>query len=420
LDPPVKSSLLKNNIFMKVKFWFVVLVLLLEQSFGIFFAFGQGIDLSLQQEKGLKIIDSQSQQAAEMLVTIGGIISPSGQEKERAEKVAHYMKSIGLTEVKVDDMPNALGVIPGKSDSSLVFISTLDDLETVAIHQKNRDSFPYIDGERVIGPGTNTSSITVAMLLAAEALIEAGIKPKYTLVFAAVAQEETGLKGMQAVFDAYKDRAVGFVDILGDGRRISYGALGIHWYKVYAKGPGGHSLGGGLPNVNQAIAKAIDRIFQLDYTEDRTVINIAMIESGKVFNHKPESGWFSLDMRSLNNQTLAEMEQKVLTILEEVGEETSVELRLEPFQTTPGGQLEGALTSPLVQTSMAISRYLGFEPSLSNAGSSNMNIAIAGGVSAIGLGGDRGGQRGYSDEWASIPNMIATAKHVFLLASGDW
>jgi hypothetical protein len=63
---------------------------------------------------------------------------------------------------------------------------------------------------------------------------------------------------------------------------------------------------------------------------------------------------------------------------------------------------------------------LGFEPSLSNAGSSNMNIAIAGGVFAIGLGGDRGGERGYPDEWASITNMIQSAKHVFLLASHDW
>lgn len=49
-----------------------------------------------------------------------------------------------------------------------------------------------------------------------------------------------------------------------------------------------------------------------------------------------------------------------------------------------------------------------------------MNIAIAGGSSAIGLGGERGGQRGFPDEWASIPNMITAAKHVYLLASYDW
>jgi acetylornithine deacetylase/succinyl-diaminopimelate desuccinylase-like protein len=380
----------------------------------------QDFIINRNQEKGIQFLESQFQRSADMLIDIGGVISPSGKELQRAKKVAAYMEAIGLSEVRVDDMPNAIGLIPGKSDSILVFISTLDDLETVAIHQKNRKTPPFFNGDRVIGPGTNTSSITVAMLLAAEAVIQSGQTPEYTLLFAAVAQEETGLKGMHAIFETYHGKSIGFVDILGDGRRISYGALGIHWYKVHADGPGGHSLGGGLPNVNQAIAKAIDWIFQMDYKEDRTVINIAMIESGKVFNHKPESGWFSLDMRSLNNQTLSEMEREVIGILEQVGDETGIQLRLEPFQTTPGGQLEGAIDSPLVQRAIAVSRFLGFEPSLSNAGSSNMNIAIAGGVSAIGLGGDRGGERGYPDEWASITNMIQSAKHVFLLASHNW
>ncbi|PRY85545.1 M20 family metallopeptidase [Mongoliibacter ruber] len=381
---------------------------------------GQTISLSSSQKSAVEFLDAQAQRAAQMLVEVGGIISPSGKEQERANKVAEYMRGIGLSDVHVDNLPNAIGTIPGKSDKVLVFVSTLDDLETVAMHQKESGKAPFIEGERVIGPGTNTSSITVSMLLAAEAVIKSGQQPSHTLVFAAVAQEETGLKGMHSVYETFKDQSIGFVDILGDGRSISYGAMGIHWYKVKAFGPPGHSLRGGLPNVNQGMAKAIDRIFQLDYKEDRTVVNIAMIESGKVFNHKPEEGWFSLDMRSLNNNTLQEMEAKVKQILKEVGEETQVELQLEPFQITPGGQIEGAPESPLVKRAEGISKYLGHDPNMSNAGSSNMNIAIAGGSPAIGLGGERGGQRGFPDEWASIPSMIGAAKHVYLLASFDW
>jgi hypothetical protein len=56
---------------MKVKFWFVVLVLLFGQSLGIFFAFGQGIDLSVQQEKGLKMIDSQYDRHSQTCIFIG-------------------------------------------------------------------------------------------------------------------------------------------------------------------------------------------------------------------------------------------------------------------------------------------------------------------------------------------------------------
>jgi hypothetical protein len=46
-----------------------------------------------------------------------------------------------------------------------------------------------------------------------------------------------------------------------------------------------------------------------------------------------------------------------------------------------------------------------------------MNVAIGGGTPAIGLGGGRGGQRGYPDEWADIPVMIRAAKHILLLAA---
>jgi hypothetical protein len=46
-----------------------------------------------------------------------------------------------------------------------------------------------------------------------------------------------------------------------------------------------------------------------------------------------------------------------------------------------------------------------------------MNVAISQGVPAIGLGGNRGGQRGFSDEWADVEAMMNTAKFVFLYAT---
>jgi hypothetical protein len=76
-----------------------------------------------------------------------------------------------------------------------------------------------------------------------------------------------------------------------------------------------------------------------------------MVRSGAVFNHKPESGWFSLDLRSLDPSTVEEMEAGVQKILAAVGEETGIRLRMEPFQLTPGGQLPGARDSLLVRTS---------------------------------------------------------------------
>jgi hypothetical protein len=76
-------------------------------------------------ERGLSYLDKNEKQYIQWLIDIGQIISPSGQEQERAEAVAAIMREIGLQEVRVNEMPNAIGIIPGKSNKSIVFISTL-------------------------------------------------------------------------------------------------------------------------------------------------------------------------------------------------------------------------------------------------------------------------------------------------------
>lgn len=375
-------------------------------------------DPSVQQ--GLAQIDETARLSAEQLVQIGGIISPSGQEHERAAAVAELMREMGLREVSVSDAPNVTGRIPGRSGQALVFVSTLDDLATVAEHQRAAEGLPVIDGDRVVGPGTNTSLTTIAMLSAARALIDQQLVPEHDLVFASVAQEETGLVGMKDLYAEYQDQAIAFVDILGEGSSISYGALGIHWWRVHAEGPAGHTLNGGLPNVNQGIGRAVDRILQIRdpqlYDDRRTRLNVAMLNSGAVFNHKPETGWFSLDIRSLDPEHIESMESQVRQILSDVTDELGINFHMEPFSMMPPGQIEGARDSKLVQTSLAISEYLGTTPSLSNAGSANLNVAIAGGTLAIGIASERGGQRGFADEWASIEVMQRTAKNVFLTA----
>jgi acetylornithine deacetylase/succinyl-diaminopimelate desuccinylase-like protein len=370
---------------------------------------------------GLEYVDAHRPETAELLRRLGSIVSPSGEEHERAALVAERMRAIGLQEVRVTDSPNAIGVIPGRSERALVFVSTLDDLATVAEHQRAAAAPPRIEGDRVVGPGTNTSVSSAAILAAAEAYLSLDRRPELTLVFAAVAQEETGLVGMKDLYAEYRDRAEGFVDVLGDGHSISYGALGIHWWRVRASGPGGHTLSGGLPNVNQAIGRAVDRILSLPDAsredDTRTRINISVLESGTVFNHKPEEGWFSLDIRSMDAGIIESIESDVRQMLAGVASETDIDLGMEPFQLTPGGQIPGAESSSLVVNAADISRHLGYEPSLSTSGSSNMNVALAGGTLAIGMGGSRGGERGQPGEWADIEGMIRTTKHVFLLAA---
>jgi acetylornithine deacetylase/succinyl-diaminopimelate desuccinylase-like protein len=357
------------------------------------------------------------------LEALAAIISPSGAEQDRAALVATRFRTLGLEDVRLDATPNVTGRIRGSLPPGrrreIVFVATLDDLAPVAVHQRAAASPPRTVGDRVVGPGTHTSSTTAAMLGAIRALRTTGVRPQHDVVFAAVAQEETGLAGMQQLYRDTRDRASAYVDILGDGRSITYGAIGIHWWQVWAYQQGGHSLTGGTPNVNQGIARAIDRLLSIPQPppSSRTVLNIAMVRSGDVFNRKPDSAWFSLDIRSLEAEAIARNEAAVRAVLDSVARETGTRFEMRATQQTAGGQIAGADTSRLVRTSVAIARSIGLEPRLGNAGSSNMNVPIGGGSLAIGLGGERGGLRGEPGEFADIPAMLRTAEHVARLAA---
>ena len=123
------------------------------------------------------------------------------------------------------------------------------------------------------------------------------------------------------------------------------------------------------------------------------------------------------DVRSLDGARVDEVEADVRKMLAQVTRETTITFAMEPNQLTPGGQIPGMRESALVTTAAAISKHLGYDAELGNAGSSNMNVPLGHGTPAIGVGGERGGQRGFADEWADIPQMMRTAKYIVLLAA---
>lgn len=364
-------------------------------------------------------IDASKSRAVESLISLASIVAPSGQEQDRARWVAERMHEIGLTDVNIDTISNVTGRIRGRSGRAVIFVTTLDDLATIAELQETGGQQPHREGDRVVGPATEVQSVNAAVLLAAEALVRAKLTPEYDIVFASVAQEETGLVGMKALFEAWKDRAVGWVDVLGDGQEIVYGAGFVHWWKIVANGPGGHTEENGHSTVNQGIARAVDRILSLPHAQrfDDTFINVAILRSGEVYNHKPASGWFSLDLRSMQKEVISEIEAEVAAVLNSVESETGIRFDMQSIAALDGGQVPGARESQLVQLAIEVSRHLGYEPTVSPKGCCNMSIPISQGRLAIGIHGLRGGQRATAEEWASIPTMMRTAKFVALLAA---
>lgn len=402
----------------------ILLVFAIGTSVPVLYTIKPADDLSdiLRNKKvisSLALIEDSENRVVETLLSLASIISPSGQEQERARWVAERMHKIGLSDVHIDETSNVVGRIKGRSGKAVIFVTTLDDLATIAELRRSGRKQPHRKGDRVIGPATEVQSVNAATLLAAEALVRAGVIPEHDIVFASVAQEETGLIGMKALYEAWKDQAVAWVDVLGDGQEIVYGAGFVHWWKIVANGAGGHTEEDKDPTVNQGIARAVDRILALPHADqyDHTFINIGIIRSGEVYNHKPSSGWFSLDLRSMQGEVIQKIETEVKKVLTQVEEETGIRFEMQSVASLDGGQVPGARESRLVQLAIEVSRHLGYDPVISARGCCNMSIPVSHGRLAIGLHGVRGGQRATAAEWACIPAMIRTAKYVTLLAA---
>jgi len=346
-------------------------------------------------------------------------IAPSGQEEPRARYLVKRMREIGVPAVSIDRSGNAVGIIKGTGSGPIAaFLGTMDDLATVAEMVKQRNALPAVRDGLLLGPGTNSSASSVNLLGLARLFTAPGIRLRGTIYLVGVVQEETGLTGIKGFLDDHPDEIDYVIDATAGIGRISYGALGIHWFKIHFKGPRGHTLRQRFPNVTRGIAKAVSRISDLPVpeTEDtQTFLNIAMLHAGQVYNHKPDDGWFSVDLRSIDNPTLFETKKKILSIAEEVAVEEGLEWEIEKYSESPAGQIPGHRGSPLVQTAEEATKILGFSPSLSNRGSSNMNVGINRNIPSISVGGQRGGKRDLPDEFANIEPVFMGMKLNFLI-----
>jgi tripeptide aminopeptidase len=337
---------------------------------------------------------------------IARIYAPSGNEVLRAEYLVRRFGEIGVDETYIDAHGNAVARIDGEGDGPVfVYLGTMDDLATVAEMVKNWDKPILEEDGKMVGPGTNISATCITILGLAMLFRSLETEFKGTVYLVGVVQEETGLIGVQGFLDDHPETTY-LVDIMAGLGRMSYGCLGIHWFKVHFKGPKAHTLMGEGPNVTKGIAQAVNQIWQLDRVlepdEVRVYLNISMMGAGHVFNHRHDDGWFSVDIRSPNNTNLENMRERVLNVLKTVAEEQELGYWIEDFQKGPAGLIPGSRESDLVRVAEEYSKLLGVEPRVSPRGSSNMNVGVRKGVLSISTGGDRGGNRNTLNEFANI------------------
>lgn len=343
----------------------------------------------------------------ELTTTFTQISAPSNDEMDRAVAVRDHLLTKGYDDVRMDEIGNVTGRIPGKDRSKCLLIAAHTD--TVFPREVDLTVTRKEGTLHAPGVGDNTVALATVTLLK-QAFEELGETPAIDIVITGnVGEEGLGdLKGMKAVVSALPDIA-GAIAVEGHALgSVTYEAVGSRRYRVTVTGKGGHSWGqAGTPSAIHHMAHLIADMDDIPLTKTpKTSFNAGIVQGGISVNTIAPEVTAVLDMRSSDGDALEALVAEVDRVLASPRPD-GIEVAVEVVGDRPAGSQPADM--PLVTIADGVLAELGLgvrhEP-----GSTDANVPIARGIPAVCVGVTTGGFAHREDEFinlAPIPTGFA-------------
>jgi len=363
-------------------------------------------------------IESNRDRVIDEWIQLTEIPAPSGHEEKRAIYMHDEFRKAGLDNVHVDAFGNVIGLWKGKAGGKIILLTAHMDTVFQGVWEIEVEREENV--LKAPGIGDDTASL-INLLWSVRALKHAGFQPENTYYFMATTGEEVGFVGMKQFFDKAEEVFDIVLALDGDLGKVHYGALGFGGGRITFKGPGAHTMQSrGVPNPNLAVAKAIGRLYKIHLLEEPldkwTILNIGMIGGGKVSNAVSQESFFSVDLRSADQEELERVQREVKHISVDVAQELGVEVEFDLNEDSRAYQIPGARESFLVKTVLDILDYLnvsGLE--VDPLGSTEANVGIEKGVLSVNLGRTYGRYKHSLREEADIDGLFLAMKQILLL-----
>ncbi|MFO8061156.1 MAG: M20/M25/M40 family metallo-hydrolase [Bacillota bacterium] len=375
--------------------------------------------------RGLAFLENCEDEYVELITNITEIPAPSHDEFERGRFVRQKMEEFGFPVTQTDSAGNVLGMLPGE-DPSRVIVS-MAHMDTV--FSRDVDVSVRRSGNRLAGPGVSDNSASVAcMLLLGKILVE-HLPLSHPVIFIGnVGEEGLGdLKGARYFcdhveeydFDGFRlnpDDLV-FLNIDGSWGNLTHMGVGSRRMRIEFTGEGGHSWGAfGCSSAIHGLGTAIANIARIDVPSDpRTTYNVGVISGGISVNSIAQQADMLLDMRSVSQDELDRLEQKVFAGLDRAARETDTRYTSEVVGDRPTGSIPE--TSDLVQGLLKLGREQGCELAL-RAGSTDSNIPLAMGWPAVTMGFKRSENGHRVNEFLYIDSLVPGIRFALLCFVG--
>jgi acetylornithine deacetylase/succinyl-diaminopimelate desuccinylase-like protein len=365
--------------------------------------------------KALAWADAHAGEVAEEAVRICEIPAPTFDEGERAKYVRGRFGALGLKDVTIDAGGNVRGRRPGSgAGPGLAMAAHLD-----TVFPKGTDVKVRREGSRLLAPGIGDNSVAIAALLAmVEALNAAGVKTGGDLYLASNTGEEGlgDLKGMKAFMADVKNKVAAAIAVEGMKiDRIIHVAVGSRRYKITYTARGGHSWGHfPSPSAIHIMGRAIADISRLEVpTDPKTTFNVGVIHGGTTVNTIAAEADMLVDMRSIDARSLADLEKRLLQIVERAAKEGDGQAKLELVGDRPAGAIPA--DHPVVQTCMAVHRALGLK-TYTEPGSTDHNVPLSMGLPGVCLSVTEGANEHRLDEYIETGPIPTGVKNILLAA----
>src|SRR5689334_20901539 len=317
-------------------------------------------------------------------IAITEINAPSKHEQERAKFLESLLRKYKL-DIRYDSAGNLIATRKGVAGKPV----TVFDAHMDTVFQPGLKIKATVRDGRVYAPGIGDDTRNIEALLATiRALDAAKIKTKGDLVFVFTTDEEAGMSGAKQYTKDNKDKVDYYVALDGGYEGFTYAGIGINWYRHHFIGPGGHTRSRTPPySASLPLARAISRIYDLKVpVNPSSNLNIGMLGGSEVPNAKAADAWFTVDLRSTDNNVIADLDKKIAAILDEEAKRVGMTVKTEIISTSPAAILPGNRESHLVKMAEAVQRAMGFDPPIGNAGSNNSSAALLQGINSISTG----------------------------------
>src|SRR5437763_2944101 len=348
-------------------------------------------------------------------IAITEINAPSGQEKERARYIEKLLKKMNLKQIHYDSVGNLIATRKGTGNGpAVVFDAHMDTVFQPGLKIK----VTVRDG-KIFAPGIGDDTRNIEALLASiRALNAAHVRTKGDLVFVFTIDEEKTMAGAKQFTKENKGKVNYYVALDGGYEGYTYAGIGINWYRYHFIGPGGHTRSDTPPySATLPLSRAIERIYQLQVPKNPSSnLNIGMLGGSEVVNAKAADAWFSLDLRSTDNDVIANLKKKVDDIVKEEADRAHMTFKADVISESPAAMIPGHRNSYMVKMAEAVYLAMGFEnPPITNAGSNNASAALREGIPAISTGAGPCGDAHALTEWCYIDPFYRGTKKVIML-----